>query len=712
MVGSLISAERADGAEPPSTKQVEQFDDYHGTKVADPYRWLEDDVRNSPEVAAWVKAQNKYTFDYLEQIPEREAIGKRLTELWNYEKYGTPFKAGGRYYFYKNDGLQNQSVLYQQSSLDAEPRVLIDANTWSEDGTEALSGVVFSSDGRYAVYGVQSAGSDWKVWRIMEIATGKTLDDELRWTKFSRPEWAADNSGLFYSRFPALGEDDEFQSLNINEKVYFHKIGQSQDDDVVVFYQPDEPNWRYYSDVTEDGRYLIITAVVGTDDKYQVWVKDFQQPHEMPIHVVQNFHQEYTFVGNDGADLIFKTDLAAPRKRLIAVNVEEARKSTHQAGDPPPFREVIPQQPTAITDMSLVGNLFMVESLQDAKSQVSIYDMRGQKIRDVELPGIGSVYGFEGKRGETETFYSFSSFATPSSTYRYDVITGESTLLHAPEVDFDPSDYEVQQVFFTSKDGTRVPLFITFKKGMERDGSNPTLLYGYGGFNSSSPPSFRVGHLAWMEMGGIYAQASLRGGGEYGEEWHQAGTKLLKQNVFDDFIAAAEYLIAEKYTQPAKLGIEGYSNGGLLVGACLQQRPDLYGACLPGVGVMDMLRFHRFTAGRYWTDDYGCADNPEEFKALLAYSPYHNCKPGVAYPPTFITTADTDDRVVPGHSFKFAAAMQQAQAGEHPILIRIETKAGHGSGKPTSKAIEEYTDQWSFLVHELGVELPNGFAKK
>ncbi|MCA9087523.1 MAG: S9 family peptidase [Planctomycetaceae bacterium] len=699
-------------ANPPMTKRVDQVDDFHGTSVADPYRWLEDDVRVNPEVAAWVEAQNRHTFAFLEQIPERKTIAARLTKLWDFEKFGTPFKAGGRYYFYKNNGLQNQYVLYRQDSLDAPPQVLIDPNTWSDDGTVALAGTVFSDDGRYVTYGVQEAGSDWRIWKVLEIETGKVLDDELRWIKFNSPDWTPDGNGFFYARFPEPVEGAEFQNLNVNQKVYYHRLGQPQSDDVLVFHRPDEPEWGYSCSVSEDGRYLIITIHLGTDDRYRVYVKDLSEPYGMPVPVVDNFHQEYSFVGNDGPVLFFKTDLEAPLKRVIAVDLREVRNMPVDPESPPPHREIIPEQDTTMSDVALVGNAFIVDALRDARSQISLFDLRGKKVRDVELPGIGSASGFGGKRTDTETFYSFSSFATPPSNYRYDILTGESTLLQRAEVDCDPEAYEVKQVFYESNDGTKVPMFLAHKKGLKLDGSNPTLLYGYGGFNIALTPGFSISRLAWMEMGGVFVMANLRGGGEYGERWHKAGTKLNKQNVFDDFIAAAEWLIAEKYTQPSKLAIQGGSNGGLLVGACMTQRPELFGACLPAVGVMDMLRFHRFTAGRYWVDDYGSADNADEFAALFAYSPYHNAKSGTCYPPTLITTADTDDRVVPGHSFKFAAAIQEAQGCDNPILIRIETKAGHGAGKPTSKIIEELTDQWAFLVKTLGVTLPKGFGEQ
>jgi prolyl oligopeptidase len=676
---------------PPETKRGDQTDVFHGTTVADPYRWLEDDVRTSKDVANWVEAENKTTFSYLEAIPQRKAIQERLTKLWNFEKFSAPMKAGTRYFFEKNDGLQNQFVLYVQDSLDAEPRVLIDPNTWSKDGTVALEELSFSDDGRYLAYGIQDGGSDWRIWKVLEIATGKLLDDELKWIKFNTPAWTADGRGFFYGRFDAPKDGETFQSLNLNMKVFYHRLGQPQSEDVLVFHRPGEPEWGYSCEVTEDGRYLVLTVAKGTDDKYRVFYKDLLEPYGMPVELIDTFDNEFTLVGNEGTQFFFKTDLDAPRKRLISIDIKNPAKEN--------WKEIIPQQPEPIIGIGLVGNLFVLASLKDARSQVVLYEMDGKKVREVEFPGLGTAGGFGGKRTDTETFYTFSSYATPPSIYRYDMITGESKLLRQAKVDFDPSQFEVKQVFYKSKDGTKVPMFITHKKGLKLDGTNPTLLYGYGGFNIPLTPAFSISRVGWMEMGGVFAVANLRGGGEYGEEWHQGGTKLKKQNVFDDFIAAAEWLIDNKYTSSKRLAIQGGSNGGLLVGACETQRPDLFGACLPAVGVMDMLRFHKFTAGRYWVDDYGSADDAEQFKALYAYSPYHNIKSGVKYPPTLITTADTDDRVVPGHSFKFAAAMQKAQAGDAPILIRIETRAGHGAGKPTSKIIEEVADQLAFLVH-------------
>jgi prolyl oligopeptidase len=682
----------------PKTRQVDLVETLHGVRVADPYRWLEDDVRHSKEVADWVAAENKITSSYLAAIPERGPIRKRLTELWDFAQYSSPFKEGGHYFYFKNDGLQNQAVLYVMDSLEGTPRTLIDPNTWSKDGTIALSGVVPSEDGKYLAYGVAEAGSDWTTWRVLDTASGKPIADELKWTKFTRAAWTKDSRGFFYTRYEEPKKGAEFQVLNLNNKLHYHRIGTPQSDDAIVYYRPDHPEWMYDGTVSDDGRWLVITTGRGTDERYRVTVKDLAEPYAMPVELIDNFDHEFTFVGNDGAVLYFQTDIDAPRRRVIGIDLAKPQRAA--------WKQIIPQAEETLQQVNAIGNQFVAEYLKDVKPQVKIFAMDGRFVREVQFPGIGSAAGFGGRRTDTETFYSFSSFATPPSIYRYDMITGQSRLIRRSEVKFNPDDYEVKQVFYNSKDGTRVPMFVSHKKGMKLDGSNPTLLYGYGGFNISLTPYFSVGRLMWMEMGGVYAVPNLRGGGEYGKPWHEAGRLLKKQNVFDDFIAAAEWLVANRYTRPEKLAIQGGSNGGLLVGAVMTQRPELFGACLPAVGVMDMLRFHKFTEGRLWVDDYGSPDNPEQFKVLRAYSPYHNIKPGTKYPATLISTADTDDRVIPGHSFKFAAALQAAQAGDAPVLIRITTRAGHGAGKPTAKRIEEVTDDWAFLVKTLKIRLP------
>jgi prolyl oligopeptidase len=677
----------------PSSRKADQVDDYHGTKVADPYRWLEDP--DSEETKAWLDAQNKVTFSYLGEIPAREQIKQRLTQLWNYEKYGIPFKQGNRYFYFKNDGLQNQNVLYTLTSLDAEPRVLLDPNTFSEDGTIALSGIAISEDGNLMAYGLSTSGSDWNEWKVLDVETASNLADHLKWVKFSGASWTHDRQGFFYSRYDEPNEATKLEDLNYYQKLYYHKLGTPQSEDTLIYHRPDQKEWMFGAGVTEDGRYLIISVDQGTDPKNLVFYKDLAKPDSPVVELISEFEANYSFIDNDGPLFWFRTDLDAPRGRVIAIDINNpARENWH---------EVIPQTAETLEGIGLLNNQFVADYLKDARSSIKIFNLDGSFVREVELPGIGSAGGFGGKRYDTETFYSFTSFTTPATIYRYDMVSGESTIFRQPKVDFNPDEYETKQVFYSSKDGTQVPMFITHKKGLQLDGNNPTYLYGYGGFNVSLTPSFSVSRLVWMEMGGVYAVPNLRGGGEYGEEWHQAGTKLNKQNVFDDFIAAAEWLINNHYTQPAKLAIAGGSNGGLLVGACMTQRPELFGAALPAVGVMDMLRFHKFTIGWAWCSDYGSPDNPEEFKALYGYSPLHNLKPGTAYPATMITTADHDDRVVPAHSFKFAAALQEAHAGEKPVLIRIETKAGHGAGKPTSKIIEELADEWAFLVRALDI---------
>ena len=736
---------QSEGWKYPPAKTVDQVDDYHGVKVADPYRWLEDP--DSAESRQWIDAQNYLTEGYIRGVPERQAIIDRITKLWNFEKYGTPSKQGGRYFWSYNSGLQNQSVIYTADSLGGEGRVLLDPNTLKADGTMALAGMAVSDDGRYAAYGIAEAGSDWNTWKVRDIATGKDTDDVINWVKFSGASFTKDGKGFFYSRFdaPAAGEN-KLTGSNFYQKVFYHVIGTPQDKDVLVYERADEKDWGFGAGVTEDGRFVVMSVSKGTDPKNRVFYRDLAA---MPlsataaasdaaitdverrikaaveggkaddaalgslraerakliaaagnasrgfVELLNDFDASYDFVTNIGSVFYFRTDLKAPMGRVIAIDTASPERSN--------WREVIPQSDATIQGVSFVGQHFFVSYLRDARSEVKVFDAKGAFVRDVALPGIGTAGGFGGKSTDTETFYSFSGFTTPARIYRHDVATGESTLFKEAKVAFNPDAYETTQVFYTSKDGTRVPMFIASKKGLTRDGSSPTLLYGYGGFNIPLTPAFSVSNLVWMEMGGVYAVANIRGGGEYGEAWHQAGTKLRKQNVFDDFIAAGEYLVKEKYTSPKKLAIRGGSNGGLLVGACIAQRPDLFGAALPEVGVLDMLRFHKFTIGHAWTSDYGSAENADEFKALFAYSPLHNIKKGTCYPPTMVMTADHDDRVVPAHSFKFAAALQAAQAADcpSPALIRIESRAGHGAGKPTAKVIEEAGDRWSFLIRAL-----------
>jgi prolyl oligopeptidase len=680
----------------PTTRIVDHVDHYHGVDVPDPYRWLEADIRTSPEVAEWVAAENKVTEKYLASIPQRKEILHRLKDLWNFPQYGSFVKEGGRYFYFKNDGLQNQAVLYVTDKLEADGRVLIDPNTWSKDGTIALGAFSASDDGRLVAYSRSEAGSDWATWHILEVATGKLLEDELRWTKFTHAAWTKDSKGFFYSRYEEPRAGAEFQSLNFKNKVYYHRIGTPQEADVLVYWQPEHKEWEYASGVTDDGRYLIMQVSLGTDHRNRVIVRDLNEPLEMPIELIDNFDHEFTFLGNKGTKFFFKTDVDAPRRRVIAIDLKKP--------EPKDWRVIIPQLEGTLTHAAFFGNQIVGVYLEDVATRVKRFGLEGKSLGDVKLPGLGTAAGFTGRQTDEETFYAYSSIITPSSIYRLDLKTGESKLLHRSEAKFESDNYVVERIFYESKDGTKVPMFIAHRKGIKLDGTNPTLLYAYGGFTISLQPVFSIGRAAWLEMGGIYAQANLRGGGEYGEAWHKAGTKLQKQNVFDDFIAAAQWLIRKKYTSPKHLGIQGGSNGGLLVGAVMTQRPDLFGACLPAVGVMDMLRFHKFTEGRTWVDDYGSSDDPEQFKALYAYSPYHNLKPGVHYPATLVTTADTDDRVVPGHSFKFAAALQHDQGGDAPVLISISQRAGHGAGKPTMKRIVETGDAWAFLAKNLGMK--------
>ena len=677
----------------PPARKSDQVDNYHGVKVADPYRWLED--LDSEETRNWVEAENKLTFGFLASIPERNAIKDRLTRLWNFEKYGIPFSEGNRYFYTRNSGLQNQAVLYTVTALDAQPQMILDPNTLTSDGTVALSGLQVSPDGKLLAYSLSSSGSDWQEWKVRDVETSKDLSDHLKWVKFSGVSWTRDGKGFFYSRYDEP-KSDALKATNYFQKIYFHKLGTAQIEDVLVYERPDQQDWLLGGTVTEDGNYLIITVYEGTDVKTRIYYKDLKAKDAPVVKLLDDFDAAYTFVANEGTRLWFQTDLQSPRGKVVEIDTINPARSN--------WKVVVPESKETLQTVTFVNNKFILNYLKDAYTQVKIYDTAGKLVNEVAFPGIGSAEGFSGKASDKETFYSFTGFTTPTTIYRYDMTTGKSTVFRQPKVDFNPAEYETKQVFYKSKDGTKVPMFITHKKGLKLDGNNPTYLYGYGGFNVSLPPAFSVGILVWMEMGGVYAQPNLRGGGEYGEEWHQAGMKLRKQNVFDDFISAAQWLIDKKYTSTPKLAIGGGSNGGLLVGAALTQRPDLFGAALPSVGVMDMLRFQKFTIGWAWVSDYGSSDNPAEFKAIYAYSPLHNIKPGTSYPPTMITTADHDDRVWPGHSFKFAAALQAAQGGTAPVLIRIETKAGHGAGKPTSKIIEEVADRWAFLVKTLAMK--------
>ncbi|MEE2718693.1 MAG: prolyl oligopeptidase family serine peptidase [Planctomycetota bacterium] len=690
---ALIVSVAGSGIEYPETPRVDHVDVLHGTTVADPYRWLEEDVRADRAVSDWVDAQNVVTNGYLSSIPQRDAIRNRLGELWNYEKIRTPYRVGDRIYFSANSGLQNQDVLYSRRSLDDEAvEVVLDPNTWSEDGTVALGGTSFSPDGRYLAYAVADAGSDWKTWRIRDLSTGVDLPDRIRWSKFTTPAWMPDGSAFYYGRYDAP-DGDAYVGRNEFMKLYRHVPGTPQSRDTLVLEDTQNPRWSWSPSVTEDGRWLVVTVWRGSGPPNIVKALDLTRPDAGFVDVVPEWTDEYDYVGSSGDRLFFMTDNEAPRKRLVSVDL----------GDPsqPVWNEVIPEQEATLKSVQHVGGELIANMMQDATTRLVRWSEDGDRTGSIELPGLGTASASGGRRGHRDTFYSFSSFTTPPTVYRFDLDRGTSTRIDGSRIDVDLSEYTVEQVFYASKDGTRVPMFLVRRVDMPRDGNNPTLLYGYGGFDISLTPYFSPVRLAWLEMGGLLAIPNLRGGGEYGRAWHQAGTKTRKQNVFDDFIAAAEWLVDTGWTRPACLAIQGGSNGGLLVGACMTQRPDLFGASLPAVGVLDMLRFHLFTIGAAWQGDSGDVEREDEFRALLAYSPYHNLQPGTAYPATMVTTGDTDDRVVPGHSFKYAAALQHAHAGEAPVLIRISRRAGHGAGKPTTMRIDETADIFAFLFNEL-----------
>jgi prolyl oligopeptidase len=687
------AAEAAAIAYPP-TRRGDVVETQFGVQVADPYRWLETDVRNDAEVRAWVEAQNKVTNAFLAKLPGRDALEKRITELYDYERFAAPDKEGGRYFYTHNSGLQNQSVLFVRDTVDGEGRVLIDPNPWSADGATALAEWEPNEQGTRLLYAVQDGGTDWRTVKVRDVASGKDLADEVKWVKFSGLSWAKDGSGFYYSRFPAPKSEGTYQSLNENHEVYFHKLGTNQSADRLVFATPKRPDLNHFAEVSDDGRWLVVTSSSGTDDRYEVTLIDLKAPKARPRVLIPGFEHNYSYVGNRGPVFYFITDDGAPRQKIVSLDTRQAK---------PAAKTVIAEDKATLDSASLVGGRIIASYLADAKTEVRVHELGGKLAGKVELPGIGTATGFGGKFEDPETFFAFTSFNRPTTIYRYDVKTGQATVWAAPKVAFNPEDYSVEQRFYSSKDGTRIPLFVVRKKTVT--GPAPTLLYGYGGFDISLTPSFSPTRLAWLEKGGVYAVANLRGGGEYGKEWHDAGRLAHKQNVFDDFIAAGEYLKAQGITTPKGLAINGGSNGGLLVGAVVNQRPDLFDAASPAVGVMDMLRFDRFTAGRYWVDDYGYPNKQPDFRALLAYSPYHNIKPGVHYPPLLATTADTDDRVVPGHSFKYISALQAADPNGAPHLIRIETRAGHGSGKPTAKIIEEASDVLAFLAHFTGLDV-------
>ena len=696
--GNLVTQEALPASAPaityPDNRRTDLVETQFGSAVADPYRWLENDVRKDPEVKSWVDAQNRVTDGFLAALPGRATLKSRMTELYNYERVGTPVKKGGRYFYQRNSGLQNQSPLYVRESLEGPERLLIDANAWSKDGATALAEWVPSEDGRHVLYSIQDGGSDWRTVRVLDVATGQPVGDEIKWVKFSGFSWSKDSKGFFYSRFPETAAGQDFQSLTKNQMVYFHRLGTAQLADRLIYSTPSRPELSHGATISDDGSTVVVTSSSGTDDRYEVTLIDWQKPRARPRTLIPGFTDNYSYVGNRGSTYYFITNDNAPRLKVVAIDVNAAKANR---------RTVIAEDTATLDAVSLVGGKLVVSYLKDASTQIRVHALDGRQERVIDLPGLGTAGGFSGDFDDPETFFSFASFNRPTTIYRYDLKSNASSAWFTPTLKFNPDDYLVEQRFFASKDGTRVPMFIVRKKGST--GPAPTLLYAYGGFNISLTPSFSATRMAWLEQGGTWVLANIRGGGEYGKAWHDAGRLANKQNVFDDFIAAGEYLIASGITPKDGLAIQGGSNGGLLVGAVVNQRPDLFAAANPAVGVMDMLRFDRFTAGRYWVDDYGYPGKQADFATLLAYSPYHNIRPEVRYPAVLVTTADTDDRVVPGHSFKYVAALQQADPAGEPHLIRIETRAGHGSGKPTDKIIEEAADVTAFFARFTGLEI-------
>lgn len=676
----------------PATRKVDTVDNYHGTTVADPYRWLEDD--NSEETKSWVKAQNKVTQDHLSTIPYRDKVRKRLQELWNYTRYGAPFKEGDFWYFTKNDGLQNQSVWYRQKEINGKAEVFLDPNKLSEDGTVSLGSSAFSKNGKLLVYAIQKAGSDWQQAHVMNAVTKEKLTDSLQWLKFTGFSWKG-NEGFFYSRYPEPKAEDKLKGKNLYHSVYYHKIGTPQSEDVLVFEDREHPQRLNMAGVTEDGRYLVLYSNEGSSSGRQIRIKDLQANQSDFTFLIEGFGAQASVVDNVGDKFLVRTNDGASNYKLVLIDPKNPAKEA--------WKEIIPEKENVLQGVGTGGGYLFASYLKDASTRVYQYTYDGKLVREISLPGIGSAGGFGSKKGEKEFYYYFTSYNYPTSIFKYNITSGTTSLHKKAEVTFNPEDYEVKQVFFTSKDGTKVPMFLTHKKGLVLNGQNPALMYGYGGFNVNETPAFSVSNIFFMEQGGVYADVVLRGGSEYGEKWHKAGMLENKQNVFDDFIAAAEWQVANKYTNSGKLAITGGSNGGLLVGAAMTQRPELFKVAIPRVGVMDMLRFHRFTIGYAWASEYGSSDKADQFPYLYKYSPLHNLKKGVPYPATMVTTSDHDDRVVPAHSFKFAAALQEAAAGPNPALIRIETNAGHGAGLPTSKAIDAAADVWSFIMSNTGM---------
>ena len=676
----------------PDTAREDVSDTYFGTEVAEPYRWLENDT--SAATGQWVIAQNELTYSYLDNIKFRPGLKERLTKIYDYPKYGSPFKKNDKYYFFKNDGLQNQSVLYSQASLDAEPEVLLDPNKLSNDGTVALSQIAFSNNGKYLAYSIARSGSDWNEIYIMDLATKTLLKDVIKWVKFSGIAWQAD--GFYYSAYDAPVAGKEFSNKNEYHKIYFHKVGDAQTADKLVFENKKFPLRNCGAAVTDDEKYLVISETESTSGN-SLHIKDLSKPNAPLVTLEAGFENDYGVVDHVNGKLYVLTNWKASNQQLMEVDPAKPAREN--------WKTILPETENVLEGVSILGGKIVAEYLQDASNHVYTYDFTGKKLAEVALPAIGTVSGFSGDKDDNEAFYTFTSFTFPPTIYRYDVAQNKSEVFRKTEVNFNPEDYVSEQQFYTSKDGTKVPMFITYKKGMKKDGKNPLMLYGYGGFNISLNPSFSVARIPFLEQGGIYVVANIRGGGEYGEKWHKAGTKMQKQNVFDDFIGAAEYLIAQKYTSPEKLAINGGSNGGLLIGACMTQRPELFAVAIPEVGVLDMLRYQKFTIGWAWATDYGTSEESKEmFEYLKAYSPLHNVKEGVKYPATMVMTGDHDDRVVPAHSFKFAATLQHANTGNYPSLIRIDTKAGHGAGKPIAKVIDAQADMWAFVMYNLGMK--------
>jgi prolyl oligopeptidase len=682
----------------PETPTVEQIDDYHGTLVSDPYRWLED--TNSAETKAWIKAQNQLTQSYLEDVSKKDHIRKRLTELWDYPRALAPRKVKGKYFQLRNTGLQNQDILYTMVSLDGEKRILLDPNELSEDGTVALTNWEISKDGNLLAYATNTSGSDWQVWHVRDVNTGQDHPDIIEWSKFSSVAWYPDCSGFYYCGYDQPEESETYEEVNLNQKVIFHRLGTDQSDDIHIYARPDQPEWGFDPIVTEDGKYLILEVSQGTDTRNRLFYRELDSSEDF-TELISDLEASFQFIGNDGSEFFIRTNYQAPRGNLITIDTRNPEKTA--------WKTIIPENVDAVESIKLVNHQFIVIYLHNAYHQVKRYDTAGNFLGEIALPMIGSIFSLDrkaylfGNRFEDELYFTFNSFIHPPTVFQYSFEENRCEKIEEPTIEFDFSHYNIDQVFVKSKNGTRIPMFLVHNLDVPKSKMNPTLLYGYGGFNISLTPNFLISRLVWLELGGTLAVANLRGGGEYGEDWHQAGSLLNKRNVFDDMIACAEFLITNGYTSPAKLVIEGRSNGGLLVGACITQRPDLFGAALPAVGVMDMLRFHKFTIGWAWVSDYGSAEDPEQFKVLHSYSPLHNIKGGISFPATLATTADHDDRVVPSHSYKFISTLQAAHAGDAPVLIRIQTKAGHGFGKPTKILIDEQTDLFAFLVKALKI---------